>query len=78
MQSAEILCEEMRHTRLVQVWLADVRRFGPLSEATTAWVEALPLEQLEALAAWLATNLLVRWCESWSPANVPAPRSPPS
>ena len=26
------------------------RRFGPLSDATTARLEALPLEQLEALA----------------------------
>jgi hypothetical protein len=26
------------------------RRFGPLSEATTARIQALPLEQLEALA----------------------------
>ena len=26
------------------------RRFGPLSDATTARIEALPLEQLEALA----------------------------
>jgi predicted transposase YdaD len=45
------------------------RRCGPLSEATTAQIQALPLEQLEALAdalldfqgpadlaAWLATN----------------------
>ena len=45
------------------------RRCGPLSEATTARIQALPLEQLEALAealldfrgpedlvAWLAAN----------------------
>ena len=45
------------------------RRCGPLSEATTAQIQALPLEQLEALAdalldfqgsadltIWLATN----------------------
>ena len=45
------------------------RRCGPLSEATTARIQALPLEQLEALAealldfsgpdeltTWLATN----------------------
>ena len=45
------------------------RRCGPLSEATTAQIQALPLEQLEALAdalldfqgpadlaAWLAAN----------------------
>jgi len=34
----------------------DNRRCGPLSEATTAQIQALPLEQLEALAAWLAAN----------------------
>ena len=46
------------------------RRFGPVSEATTAQIQALPLEQLEALAdalldftgpadlsAWLAANI---------------------
>ena len=46
-----------------------VRRCGPLSEATTARIQALPLEQLEALAealldfsgpdeltTWLAAN----------------------
>ncbi|MCP9941511.1 DUF4351 domain-containing protein [Cyanobium sp. ATX 6E8] len=41
------------------------RRCGPLSEATTAQIQALPLEQLEApldfqgqanLASWLAAN----------------------
>ena len=32
------------------------RRCGPLSDATTAQIQALPLEQLEALAAWLAAN----------------------
>ena len=75
--------EEIRHTRAVQDWLAEGRqaeassvalrflnrRCGPLSEATTAQIQALPLEQLEALAdalldfqgladlaAWLAAN----------------------
>ncbi|MCP9910317.1 DUF4351 domain-containing protein [Cyanobium sp. BA20m-p-22] len=32
------------------------RRCGPLSEATTAQIQALPVEKLEALAAWLAGN----------------------
>ena len=75
--------EEIRHTRAVQDWLAEGRqegeaavtlrqlnrRCGTLSEATTAQIQALPLEQLEALAdalldfqgpadlaAWLAAN----------------------
>ena len=75
--------EEIRHTRAVQDWLAEGRQEGeavvtlrqlnrrcaPLSEATTAQIQALPLEQLEALAdalldfqgpadltAWLAAN----------------------
>ena len=30
------------------------RRCGPLSDTTTAQIQALPLEQLEALAACLA------------------------
>jgi len=56
--------EEIRHTRAVQDWLAEgrqqeaarvtirllTRRCGPLSEATTARIQSLPLEQLEALA----------------------------
>ena len=60
--------EEIRHTRAVQDWLAEVRqegrqegeaavtlrqlnrRCGPLSEVTTAQIQALPLEQLESLA----------------------------
>ncbi|MBM5786155.1 MAG: DUF4351 domain-containing protein [Cyanobacteria bacterium K_DeepCast_35m_m1_288] len=58
------LSEEIRYTRAVQDWLAEgrqegeaavtlrllARRCGPLSEATTARIQALPLEQLEALA----------------------------
>ena len=64
---------EIRHTRAVQDWLPEGRqlnrRCGPLAEATTAQIQALPLEQLEALAdalldfqgpadlaAWLAAN----------------------
>lgn len=56
--------EEIRHTRAVQDWLDEGRqegeaavtlrlltlRCGPLSEATTARIQSLPLEQLEALA----------------------------
>jgi predicted transposase YdaD len=56
--------EEIRHTRAVQDWLAEGRqegeaaitlrllnrRCGPLTDATTAQIQALPLEQLEALA----------------------------
>ena len=83
MQIAEIPREEMRHTRLVQDWLAEGRqegeaavtlrqlnrRCGPLTGATTAQIQALPLEQLESLAdalldfqgpadlaAWLAAH----------------------
>lgn len=57
--------EEIRHTRAVQDWLAEGRQEG-LEEgeargeakvtATTAQIQALPLEQLEALAAWLAAT----------------------
>ena len=56
--------EEIRHTRAVQDWLAEgrqaeassvalrklTRRCGPLTGATTAEIQVLPLEQLEALA----------------------------
>ena len=55
--------DHLRHTRFAQDWIAEGRlegeavvalrllnrRCGPLSEATTARVQALPLEQLEAL-----------------------------
>ena len=76
MQIAEIPREDMRHTRLVQDWLAEGRaegrtegeargrhteaaamtlrqlnrRCGLLSPATSSRIQALPLEQLEALA----------------------------
>ena len=80
---AGIPMEELRHTRAAQDWLAAgreegeakvtlrllSRRCGPLSETTAAQVQALPLEQLEALAdalldfqgpadltTWLAAN----------------------
>ncbi|MCS5694097.1 DUF4351 domain-containing protein [Cyanobium sp. FGCU-6] len=87
MQIAEIPREEMRHTRLVQDWLAEGRqegrqveaasmalsllnrRCGPLTEATTARIQALQIDKLEALAdalldfqgpadlaAWLAAH----------------------
>ena len=75
--------EELRHTRAAQEWLAEGeareaakmtlrllnRRCGPLSEATTAQIQALSVDQLEALAdalldfqgsadlaAWLAAH----------------------
>ena len=75
--------DELRHTRAAQEWLAEgrqqeaasvtlrllSRRCGPLSEATTARIQSLPLEQLESLAealldfqgaddlaAWLSSN----------------------
>ena len=75
--------DELRHTRAAQEWLAEgrqqeaasvtlrllTRRCGPLSEATTARIQSLPLDQLEALAealldfqgaddlaTWLAAN----------------------
>ena len=51
---APIPREEIRHTRAVQDWLPEGRqlnrRCGLLSDATTAQIQALPLEQLEALA----------------------------
>ena len=75
--------EEIRHTRAVQDWLAEgrqegeaavtlrllTRRCGPLNEATTAQIQALHIDKLEALAdalldfqgpddlaTWLAAN----------------------
>ena len=75
--------EEIRHTRAVQDWLAEGRqegeaavtlrqlnrRCGPLTDATTAQIQALPVNKLEALAdalldftgpddlaTWLAAN----------------------
>ena len=75
--------EEIRHTRAVQDWLAEgrqegeaavtlrllSRRCGPLSDATTAQIQALQIDKLEALAdalldfqgpdelaTWLAAN----------------------
>ncbi len=83
MEIAGIPREEIRHSRAVQEWLAEGRqegeaavtlrllnrRCGPLSEATIAQIQSLPLEQLEALAdalldfqgpadlaAWLVAN----------------------
>jgi predicted transposase YdaD len=61
---AGIPAKELRHTRAAQQWIEEgealgeakvtlrqlKRRCGPLSEATTARIQALPLEQLEALA----------------------------
>jgi predicted transposase YdaD len=60
--------EEIRHTRAVQDWLAEGRqegeaavtlrqlnrRCGPLTDATTAQIQALPVNKLEALAVGAA------------------------
>ena len=62
--------EQLRHTRAAQEWLAEGeareaakmtlrqlnRRCGPLNESTTAQIQALPVDQLEAPATWLAAN----------------------
>ncbi len=71
--------EEIRHTRAVQDWLAEGRqegeaaitlrllnrRCGPLTDATTAQIQALPLEQLEALAdALLDFQGLAAWLDA--------------
>ena len=61
--------EEIRHTRAVQDWLAEGRqlnrRCGPLSAATTARIQSLPLEQLddlaEALLDFQGPNDLTAW-----------------
>lgn len=64
MEIATIPAKELRHTRAAQEWIEEgrqegeakvtlrqlKRRCGPLSEATTARIQALPLEQLEVLA----------------------------
>jgi len=61
---AGIPAKELRHTRAAQQWIEEGRqegeakvtlrqlssRCGPLSDATTAEIQALPLERLEALA----------------------------
>ena len=84
MQIAGIAHEQLRHTRAAQEWLAEGeareaakmtlrqlnRRCGPLTAATTAQIQALPVEKLEALAdalldfqgpadlpAWLAAHI---------------------
>ena len=63
MEIATIPAKDLRHTRAAQEWIAEGRfegeavvalrllnrRCGPLSEATTSRIQALPLEQLEAL-----------------------------
>jgi hypothetical protein len=79
MEIATIPAKDLRHTRAAQEWIAEGeavvalrqlnRRCGPLSVATTARIQALPLEQLEALtealldfsgpadlSAWLAEH----------------------
>ena len=64
MEFATIPAKDLRHTRVAQEWIEEGRqegeakvalrqldrRCGPLSDATTARIKALPLEQLEALA----------------------------
>ena len=83
MEFATIPAKELRHTRVAQEWIEEGRqegqaavtlrllnrRCGSLSDATTARIQALPLEQLESLsealldfsgpadlAAWLADH----------------------
>ena len=79
MEIATISAKDLRHTRAAQEWIAEGeavvtlrqlnRRCGPLSEATSARIQALPVAQLEALteallhfsgpadlAAWLAAH----------------------
>jgi hypothetical protein len=60
---ATIPAKDLRHTRAAQEWIAEGEavvklrllnlRCGPLSGATTACIQVLPLEQLEALAVAL-------------------------
>ena len=64
MEFATIPAKDLRHTRVAQEWIEEGRlegeakvalrqlnrRCGPLSNATTARIQALQLEQLEALA----------------------------
>ena len=71
--------EEIRHTRAVQDWLAEgrqqeavsvtirqlARRCGALSEATTARIQSLPLEQLESLAEALLDFQSADDLEAW-------------
>jgi hypothetical protein len=59
MEIATIPAKDLRHTRAAQEWMAEGeavvtlrqlnRRCGPLSDATTARIQALPLVQLQAL-----------------------------
>ena len=83
---AGIPLEEIRHTRAVQDWLAEGRqegeaavtlrllnrRCGPLSDATTVQIQALPREQLEALA----DALLDARPPPCGPARLPRPGRP--
>jgi predicted transposase YdaD len=64
MEFATIPAKDLRHTRVAQEWMEEGRlegevkvtlrllnrRCGPLSEVITARIQALPLDQLEALA----------------------------
>ena len=48
------------------------RRCGPLSETTTAQIQALPLEQLEALAVGAAFSAGVALLDFQGPADLAA------
>jgi hypothetical protein len=75
--------DELRHTRAAQEWLAEgrqqeaasvtlrllTRRCGPLSEATTARIQSLPLEQLESLAEALLDFQGADDLTTWLSAN---------
>jgi predicted transposase YdaD len=79
MEIATIPAKDLRHTRVAQEWIEEGRlegeakvtlrllnrRCGPLSEATTARIQALPLQQLEsltdALLDFAGANDLASW-----------------
>lgn len=76
--------DELRHTRAAQEWLAEGhqegeaavalrlsnRCCGPLSEPTTAQIQALPLEQLEALAVGEAFSVGAALLDFQGPADL--------
>jgi hypothetical protein len=78
--------EEIRHTRAVQDWLAEGRQEGeaavilrqlnrrcaPLSGATAAQIQALPVEKLEALAVGAALSAGVALLDFQGPADLAA------
>ena len=75
--------DELRHTRAAQEWLAEgrqqeaasvtlrllTRRCGPLNEATTAQIQALHIDKLEALADALLDFQGPDDLETWLAAN---------